>query len=210
MRSMSRASFLRFCVHFASLSLIAGSLVSAQDNNSRRGRKYKAPPPAASIQVTVLKADNGKAIQDAHVIFHPVEGDKDKGSMELKTDADGKISLDIIPMGDTVRLQVIADGFQTYGDDYKVDHSRLSWEVCLKRPGPQYSIYTNHPTSLGASSCPANISRQHAGADGSAGGSNSSDASQNGAPPASGSKPANSASQPDPPPTESGSPPQPN
>jgi hypothetical protein len=210
MRSMSRVSFLRFCTLLASLGLIAGSLVSAQDNNSRRGRKYKAPPPAASIQVTVLKADSGKAIQDAHVIFHPIQGDKDQGSMELKTDEDGKINLDIIPIGDTVRLQVIADGFQTFGDDYKVDHPRLSWEVCLKRPGPQYSIYTNHPTSLGATTCPANISRQHSGSSGVAGSDNSSSASQNAAPPASGNQPANSTGQPDPPTTESRSQPQPN
>lgn len=129
-----------------------------------------------------MKFDNGKPIQDAHVVFHPIEGDKDKGSMELKTDEDGKISLDIIPIGDTVRLQVIANGFQTYGDDYKVDQPKLSWEICLKRPGPQYSIYTHHPTTEGASSCPARITHQDSGAGAAAGGSDSPNASQNAKP----------------------------
>jgi pyruvate/2-oxoglutarate dehydrogenase complex dihydrolipoamide acyltransferase (E2) component len=146
----------------------------------------------------VLKADSGKAIQDAHVIFHPVEGERDKGSMELKTDEDGKIKLDIIPVGDTVRLQVIADGYQTYGDDYKVDQPRLSWEVCLRRPGPQYSIYTNHPTSEGASTCPANISHQTSGSTGALGGDKSSSAPQDAAPPLANDKPPSSASQPEP------------
>ena len=35
--------------------------------------------------------------------------------MELKTNEDGKAIIDVIPIGDTVRLQVIANGFQTYG-----------------------------------------------------------------------------------------------
>jgi hypothetical protein len=91
----------------------------------------------------VLKADNGKPIVNAAVIFHPVEGDKDKGSMELKTNEDGKALIDVIPVGDTVRLQVIARGFQTYGQDYKVDKEAMSMEVRMKRPGGQYSIYKN-------------------------------------------------------------------
>ncbi len=194
---MFRRSLFRFCVLVASFVLFANFAGShAQDS---RMRKYKAPPPSARIQVTVLKADNGKPIQDAHVIFHPIEGDKDKGSMELKTDADGQISIDVIPVGDTVRLQVIANGFQTYGDDYKVDHSKLSWEVCLRRPGPQYSIYTNHPTSLGASTCPDNISHQKSGeslGSGSAADTGKSSSSpENAVPPPASDKPSSSASQ---------------
>jgi hypothetical protein len=164
--SMPRPSIIRFCALLAVLGLIAGSLtLSAQSNSNRRGRKYKAPPPAARIEVTILKADSGKPITNAHVIFHPIEGDKDKGYLELKTDQDGKAVIDILPIGDTVRLQVIATGFQTYGADYQVNEPKLAWEVCLRRPGAQYSIYTNHPTSLGASTCPANISHQNSGKD---------------------------------------------
>jgi 5-hydroxyisourate hydrolase-like protein (transthyretin family) len=173
-------------------------------------RKYKAPPPAARIEVTVLKADTGKPIQDAHVIFHPIEGERDKGSMEIKTDEDGKISLDIIPLGDTVRLQVIANGFQTYGDDYKVDKAKLTWEVCLRRPGPQYSIYTNHPTSLGATTCPDNISRQKSGSSSAVENDKSPNASQGTAPAIPDNKSSDSGNQPDRPPTESRSEPQPN
>jgi hypothetical protein len=47
----------------------------------------------------------------------------------------------VIPIGDTVRLQVIADGWQTYGEDYKVETDSKEILVKMKRPGAQYSFY---------------------------------------------------------------------
>ena len=58
--------------------------------------------------------------------------------MELKTNEDGKATIDILPLGGMVRLQVIAHGFQTYGEDYKVDKTELGIEIRMKRPGEQY------------------------------------------------------------------------
>jgi hypothetical protein len=135
---------LFFCVLLSSFGLIAGSLpLHAQDNDSHHGRKYKAPPPSATIQVTVVRAYNGKPISDAHVIFHPIQGDKDQGALELKTSEDGKATIDVIPLGDTVTLQVIADGFQTYGQVYKIDKLNMAMEVRMNRPASQYSTYKN-------------------------------------------------------------------
>ena len=137
---------LFFCVLLSSFGLIAGSVpLHAQDDDSHHGRKYKAPPPSATIQVTVVRAYNGKPISDAHVIFHPIEGDKDKGALELKTSEDGKATIDVIPLGDTVTLQVIADGFQTYGQVYKIDKLNMAMEVRMNRPASQYSTYKNSP-----------------------------------------------------------------
>ena len=61
--------------------------------------------------------------------------------MELKTNEDGKAMIDVIPIGDTVRLQIIAKGFQTYGEEFKIDRPEISMEIRMKRPGEQYSIY---------------------------------------------------------------------
>jgi 5-hydroxyisourate hydrolase-like protein (transthyretin family) len=134
----------RLSVAFAIIALCGSSLtLRAQDDSQHHARKYKAPPPAARIEVTVLRDSSGKPIQDAHVIFHPIEGDKDKGYLELKTNEDGKTVIDVIPIGDTVRMQVIANGFQTFGEDYKVDKAEMAREVRMKRPGGQYSIYNN-------------------------------------------------------------------
>jgi hypothetical protein len=68
--------------------------------------------------------------------------------MELKTNEDGKTVIDVLPIGGMVRLQVIAKGFQTFGDDYKVDKANIAIDIRMKRPGEQYSIYKNHPDGL--------------------------------------------------------------
>jgi hypothetical protein len=119
-------------------------LAAAQTGGSSRGRKYKAPPPTARIAVSVVRDTDGKPIENAAVVFHAMEGEKDTGNMELKTGEDGTTVIDVMPIGDTVRLQVIAKGFQTFGDDYKIDKAEVAIEIRLKRPGQQYSIYHNH------------------------------------------------------------------
>jgi hypothetical protein len=136
----------------AGIGLSACSLsLLAQDDNPH-GRKYKAPPPSAHIEVTVLKDFNGKPVSNAHVIFHPTQGDRDKGSLELKTNEDGKAIIDVIPIGDTVTLQVIADGYQTYGQSYKIDKPEITMEVRMKRPGGQYTIYKSPGVNSGSGS----------------------------------------------------------
>src|SRR6266702_6987952 len=80
----------RFLVFsFLMLSLSAASLAYGQDTQ-KRGRKYKAPPPTARFEVTVVRATNGKPIENASVIFHPLEDGKNAGNMELKTNDEGK------------------------------------------------------------------------------------------------------------------------
>ncbi|HEY1984054.1 MAG TPA: carboxypeptidase-like regulatory domain-containing protein [Terracidiphilus sp.] len=141
---MHRRFFFRFAALVVAAGLAAGMMsVNAQDSN-KRGRKYKAPPKTARIEVTILRDTNGKPIENAAVIFHPMEGEKDKGNMELKTNEDGKTVIDVLPMGDKVRLQIIAKGFQTYGQDYQIDKAEMAIEVRMKRPGEQYSIYKDH------------------------------------------------------------------
>ena len=141
MNPMFRRPHLPFCLVAVGLAILLGSLpISAQDTD-KRGRKYKAPPETARIEVTILRDLNGKPIENAAVVFHPMEGDKDKGALELKSNEDGKVTIDVIPIGDTVRLQVIADGWQTFGDDYKIDTDSKEILVKMKRPGSQYSFY---------------------------------------------------------------------
>jgi hypothetical protein len=117
--------------------LLSASLASGQESR----RKYTPPPPTSTIKVTVVRSTNGKPIPNAAVVFHPMEGDRDKGALELKSDEDGKVSIDVIPIGDTVRLQVIADGWKTYGEDYKIDTDSKEILVKMKRPTEQYSLY---------------------------------------------------------------------
>ncbi len=143
MNTMLRRSL--FLLVFVAVSgLFVLSLAAGAQEKAKRGRKYKAPPPTARIEVTVLRDVNGKPIENAAVVFHPMQGEKDKGNMELKTNDDGKAVIDVLPIGDTVRLQVIVRGFQTYGEDYQVDKANMAIEIRMKRPGEQYSIYKPH------------------------------------------------------------------
>jgi len=141
---MQRRRSTRFFAFSAAFFLVGLTYVAAQSTD-RRGRKYKAPPPTARVEVTVLRDTDAKPIENAAVIFHPVVHGKDEGNMELKSNEDGKALIDVLPIGNTVRLQIIAKGFQTYGQDYKIDKGQMALEVRMKRPGEQYSIYKPHP-----------------------------------------------------------------
>jgi hypothetical protein len=122
------------------LAAISGMTLAAQDP-PKRGRKYKPPPPTSRIEVMVVRDTDSKPLENASVIFHL---DGDKGNMELKTNEDGKSVIDVLPMGATMRLQIIAKGYQTYGQDYKIDKSDMTFGIRMKRPGEQYSIYKPH------------------------------------------------------------------
>ena len=128
--------------------LLAGFPLFCVAQSDHSTRKYVPPPATCSIKVTVIRSTNGKPIPNAAVVFHPMEGDHDKGALELKSDEDGNVAIDVIPIGDTVRLQVIAEGWKTYGEDYKIDSSSKEILVKMKRPGDQYSFYGDgHGTS---------------------------------------------------------------
>ena len=117
----------------------------AQDSSvSNRGRKYKAPPPTSHIEVVVLRNYNGKPIAGAAVVFHSVKDDKDEGNLEVKTNEAGKAIIDVIPTGSKVGVQIIADGFATYADDYQVNETDRTITVKMMRPRAQMSAYIDN------------------------------------------------------------------
>ena len=116
----------------------------AQDASQRHGRKYKAPPATSHIEVTVLKKFNGKPISNAAVIFDATLDGKDQGNLEVKTDPEGKASIDIIPTGSNVRVQVIATGFATYAEDYLVNEPNRAITVSMIHPQEQLSSYQDN------------------------------------------------------------------
>ena len=104
--------------------------------------KHKPDVPASNLSFVVLKNDSGKPVRNAAVILHQVDsrGRQVKGSLELKTDNEGKASYAGIPYG-KVRIQVIAPGFQTYGEDREIDQPEHEFVIKLMRPQEQYTIY---------------------------------------------------------------------
>jgi hypothetical protein len=101
--------------------------------------------PMSSVRFVVVRDTDGKPVRNAEVVLHPVKrkGKQANGEMELKTDAEGKASIDGIPYG-PLRVQVLAPHFQTFGEDYEINKPEIELTVKLKHPGDQYSIYDNH------------------------------------------------------------------
>ncbi len=147
----------RYCgrvVGFGVLALMVAGPVraGAQDNDptlaptapEKHGRKYKAPPETSHIEVTVLKGFNKKPITNAAVVFHPIKDGVDEGNLEMKTDPDGKAVIDVIPTGSHVRIQVIADGFATFAEDYEIPEASRSIVISMQRPRAQISAYVDN------------------------------------------------------------------
>ncbi len=102
--------------------------------------------PTAILNFLVLKEDNAKPVRNAAVVLHTVNsrGQQAKGGMELKTDLDGKAIYEGIPYG-KLRVQVLAPGFQTWGDDFDIDKDKVAITIKLKRPQQQFSVYDDKP-----------------------------------------------------------------
>ncbi len=123
---MTRTALIFACV------LILGGLAAIADDY-------------AELKFTVVKEDNGKPVRNASVVLHPVnkEGKQERGGMQLKTDPDGKAEFRGAPYG-KLRVQVIARGFQTFGEDYDIDQPTEEIVIKLKRPQKQFSIYEDN------------------------------------------------------------------
>lgn len=111
-------------------------------------QKDKDDEPTSWLNFLVVKDENGKPVRNAAVIMHPVDprGKQERGGMELKTNAEGKADSDGIPYG-KLRVQVLATGFQTYGEDFDVDKPKMELTIKLKRPQGQFSVYDDHKPS---------------------------------------------------------------
>jgi hypothetical protein len=98
--------------------------------------------PMSELRFVVVRDFNGKPVRNAAVVLHPVnrKGKQSRGGLELKTDNEGRTNIDGIPYG-PLRIQVLAPGFQTFGEDYDINKPQLEITVKLKKPGGQYSIY---------------------------------------------------------------------
>ena len=123
-------------VAFVLAVVLSAGYAAAQDDEG----------PVASLRFLVVKDGNGKPVKNASVIMHPVnrKGKQERGGMQLKTDPEGRTGFDGIPYG-RLRVQVLAQGFQTFGEDYDINKADMEIKIKLKRPAGQYSVYENHP-----------------------------------------------------------------
>jgi hypothetical protein len=127
-------SSLRFAA-IVSLLLIVPLSLSA-------GKKKKAPEQFCTLSFVVLKDSSGKPIKNASVILHSLskDGSQESDGLQLKTDTDGKASIDDIPYG-RIRVQAVAEHLRTYGNDIDVNQPTQELVIRLKPPVAQISIY---------------------------------------------------------------------
>lgn len=120
---------------------VAGAQTTRGDGH---GRKWKPLPTLAHVVVTVTKGFDGKPMPNAAVVFHAMLNGRDDGNLEVKTNQQGKATIDVIEVGSDVTLQVIANGFSTYAQNLKIDEPTKEFEVKLLRPREQVSAYQNN------------------------------------------------------------------
>jgi hypothetical protein len=125
----------------AGLAMVAGLVSVAGAQEPVHGRKYKPLPDLSHIVVTVVKAYDGKPMSHAAVVFHATMNGQDNGNLEVKTDPEGKATIDVIEVGSDVSVQVIAHGFATYAQDIHTVGAEKVLEVRMLRPRQQISQY---------------------------------------------------------------------
>ena len=120
-------SMKRLVVFLGLVTLLLAGLAAGENKTS-------------DLKFLVIRDYNGKPVRNASVILHPIQEGKQKGGLQLKTDPEGKTGFEGVPYG-TLRIQVLAQGFQTFGQDYEVNQPTMDITIRLKRPTDQYSIY---------------------------------------------------------------------
>ena len=121
--------------------IVVGLCLGALAQNAGNQKKETQ---ASDLSISVIRDTNGKPIRNALVVLHPVDedGKQDSGGINLKTDMEGSTGYQGLPYG-KLRVQVIARGFQTYGEDFDINQPKQAIVVKLKPPAGQFSIYDN-------------------------------------------------------------------
>ncbi|MFB3778449.1 MAG: carboxypeptidase-like regulatory domain-containing protein [Bryobacteraceae bacterium] len=108
-------------------------------------------PLLAEDDMTVLRVEvktlGGKPIERASVVVRFVEGrsvaklgKKIRTTWETRTNMEGVAKIPTLPQG-KILIQVIAKGYQTFGQEFEVNEEEKTIEIRLNPPQPQYSVH---------------------------------------------------------------------
>ena len=115
--------------------LLVANLVAAQDKNNDE---------SARLTLQVVAGEDKQPVVDAHVVVRFAEERmlrRDKTtSWETKTNRKGVAVLAGIPLG-AIKVQVIAKGYQTYGDEHELSQPEEELTIQLEPPQGQVSAY---------------------------------------------------------------------
>jgi hypothetical protein len=123
------------------LILLVAMVAHGQDKDA--GVKSKADSDAKDVRLTIIVTggEDKKPIDSASVYVRYVEehkhGKDKKIEMNLKTNQAGVCHVPVIPPGKFV-VQVIADGWKTYGEYYDISQTEQTISITLVRPPKWY------------------------------------------------------------------------
>ena len=102
--------------------------------------------PMTKITI-VIKNQSGKPVDRASVIVNFIQGHSIvklgkavHTSYELRSNQEGEATIPSIPQG-KIKIQVIAKGFQTFGQVFEVNEEEKTLDVTLNPPQQQYSAH---------------------------------------------------------------------
>src|SRR6476660_500311 len=105
-----------------------------------------AAAPMTKIAI-VLKNQSGKPVEHASVVVRFVQGHSVvklgkaiKTTFELRTNQEGEARIPAIPQG-KILVQVIAKGYQTFGQTFDVNEEEKTLEITLNPPQQQYTAH---------------------------------------------------------------------
>ncbi len=123
--------------------LILLAAVAANGQDKAADAKSKADAGAQDVRLTIVVTggEDKKPIDSASVYVRYVEehkhGRDKKIEMNLKTNQSGVCHVPVVPPGKFL-VQVIADGWKTYGEYYDVNQTDQTINITLGRPPKWY------------------------------------------------------------------------
>jgi len=123
------------------LILLIAVAANSQDKNADTNAKSDSGSKDVRLTIVVTGGDDKKPIDSASVYVRYVEqhkvGKDKKIEMNLKTNQSGVCHVPVIPPGKFV-VQVIADGWKTYGEYYDINQTEQTINITLVRPPKWY------------------------------------------------------------------------
>jgi hypothetical protein len=131
---------LLICVAGTGL-LCAPLILLGQTKDSPSKEQAPAPAPLNRLRIEVTGGDSNKPVENASVYLKTVEERavlKDKKTeLNVKTNQSGVAHIPEVPVG-RVLIQIVADGWKTYGHWYDITDPKQVIKIHLDRPPKWY------------------------------------------------------------------------
>jgi hypothetical protein len=136
------SSCVKISLRMASVLILFIALAaSGQDKDADAKAKAGSDAQDARLTIVVTGGVDKKPVDSASVYVRYVEehkhGKDKKVEMNLKTNQSGVCHVPVLPPGRFV-VQVIADGWKTYGEYYDINQTEQTINITLVRPPKWY------------------------------------------------------------------------